>query len=190
MTRPAVFGPDGPTTPQCATRPDKVFGTHRVSTLDIQWTAILSTAGAFLGPCGRWLCIVDQDGVHAIVPDTGAPAWTMPNTPQFTTWPAGSTKAPTSPTRATLSASTRDAARGPQPESLADHPRTVEHRAGCDDNSATRLDRRLARRTGPGPRVDILGAVTQVSQDSCQVDDGYLACLAINNELRIGRYGR
>jgi len=39
-----------------------------------------------------------------------------------------------------------------------------------------------------GPRIEVLGAVTAVLQDGCDVGDGSLACLTINDQLLILDY--
>jgi hypothetical protein len=39
-----------------------------------------------------------------------------------------------------------------------------------------------------GPSIDILGAVPDLTLNSCDVDDDYLACLTTTAQLRIWRY--
>jgi hypothetical protein len=39
-----------------------------------------------------------------------------------------------------------------------------------------------------GPRIEILGAITAPLQSGCQVGDEHLACLTVNDQLRILRY--
>jgi hypothetical protein len=42
-----------------------------------------------------------------------------------------------------------------------------------------------------GPRIDVLGAVTELTQNSsCQLSDAYLSCLTTSAQLRIWRYRR
>jgi len=42
----------------------------------------------------------------------------------------------------------------------------------------------------PGPRIQALGAVRGMAQDTCEVGAGYLACMTTAAQLRIWRYRR
>jgi hypothetical protein len=40
----------------------------------------------------------------------------------------------------------------------------------------------------PGPRIQVLGAVTGLAQNTCGLGESYLACMTTTHQLRIWRY--
>jgi outer membrane protein assembly factor BamB len=160
---------------------------YRVATLDQQWTATLPTTDVFLSRCGPWLCASYLNATHAIIAGTGAPAWTITNSPQDMGWLAGWIYVGADPTH-------------PDTAALIDPvtQRVALHLGQWRISTPTTGPVLLTSAAGPndtllglladGPRIEILGVVTARLQDGCQAGDGHLACLTINDQLRIFEY--
>lgn len=160
---------------------------YQVTTLGQQWAATLPTTQAFLSRCGPWLCAFYLNATHAIDARTGAPAWTMTNSPQPMGWLAGWIYEAADTTH-------------PDAGALID---PVTQRVALHLNawriSAPTADRvLLTEAAGPndtwlglvadGPSIEVLGMVGAQLQDSCQVGDGHLACLTTGGQLLILKY--
>jgi outer membrane protein assembly factor BamB len=168
-----------------------ILAAYRVSTLALQWTSAVSMMDVYVSPCGSWLCVGDRYGTHAIIPDSGAPAWTMTGGNGFSGWAAGWMYVEPYPTQ-------------PDQAALVDPvtQRVVLNlgrwRIAASSNIGPvlmMLAERQSARTwlgllSAGPQIDVLGAVTGVTKNSCEVGDGYLSCLTTDAQLRIWRYRR
>jgi len=161
---------------------------YRVTTLGQQWAATLPTTEVYLSRCGPWLCASYLNATHAIIPDTGVTAWTVTIGPQYVGWLAGwiyYAADPTHPDSAALvDPVTQRVAlrlghwRIPGPSAAG----RVLLTAAASSNET------LLGLLIDGPRTEVLGVVTAQLQRGCQVGDGYLACLTINDQLLILKY--
>jgi outer membrane protein assembly factor BamB len=163
---------------------------YRVSTLGLQWRSAISMIDVYVSECGPWLCVSDENGIDAITRDSGEPAWTMTAGGGFRGWAAGWIYVEPDATH-------------PDPALIDPVTQRVVLTLGrwtipAPSNTGPvlmMLAERQSTRTwlgllATGPRIDVLGAVTGVTQNSCEVGEGYLACLTTDAQLRIWRYRR
>lgn len=164
---------------------------YRLSTLGLQWTAVLHTLAVFVSRCGTQLCVADEDAIYAFAPDTGTPTWTMRNAHRIRAWLGGWIYDEPDPTQS-------DGATLIDPVTQRVVLNLGRWRIHTPSNSGPVLMTLVepdATRTwlgllAAGPRVDVLGVVTELAQNSCQVGDGYMACLTTTDQLRMWRYRR
>jgi hypothetical protein len=165
---------------------------YQVSTLGLQWTAAVSMMEVNVAGCGPWLCVADQHGIRAIAPDTGAPAWEMTNVDRYRGWAAGWIYDEPDRTQPDAAATLID------PVTQRVVLNLGRWRIPAPSNTGPVLTMLAERQSAriwlglltAGPRVDVLGAVPGRTQNSCEVDGGYLACLTTSAQLRIWRYRR
>jgi hypothetical protein len=169
-----------------------ILAAYQVSTLSLQWMSAIPVVDVNVSQCGRWLCVSDEHGTYAISRDRGAPAWTMTNVGGFSGWaaewiydepdafhPDGATLIDPQTQRVVL-----DLGRWRIPA----QPNTGPVLMMLAERQSTRTWLGLL---ATGPRIDVLGAVTELTQNSwCEVGDGYLSCLTTSAQLRIWRYRR
>jgi hypothetical protein len=172
------------------TRPDgPAMAAYGVNTLSLQWTAALPTTDVFLRQCRPWLCLSYMNGIHAITPTTGTPAWSMTNSTQFGGWVAGWIQTPTDPTHPDASALINPVTQrvvlnlGRWRIATPSNATPVLVTAVVPGSTQTWLGL-----LATGPRIELLGVVDALPHYPCQVTDGYLACLTNNDQLRIWRY--
>jgi hypothetical protein len=162
---------------------------YQLPTLHPRWASTVSTLDISVSRCGQWLCLSDADGIHAIAMDTGAPVWTLADAGHFKGWADGwmyDEPYPVDPDDATLvDPLTRRVVlhlgrwRIPEPSETGPVLTMLAER----DSTRTWLGL-----LATGPRVDILGALPDLTLNSCDIGDGYLACLTTAGQLRIWRY--
>jgi hypothetical protein len=164
---------------------------YQLSTLGLRWTSTVSALDVQVTRCEPWLCVSDDHSIYAIAGDSGAPAWTLTDARHFKGWVDGWTydePYPVEPDDATLV--------DPVTQRVMFH--LGRWRIPEPSNTGpvlTMLTERQSNRTwlgllATGPRIDILGAVPDLTPNSCDVADGYLACLTTTGQLWIWRYRR
>jgi outer membrane protein assembly factor BamB len=168
-----------------------ILAAYQVSTLGLEWTAAVSMLDVNVSGCGSWLCVADQHGIRAIAPDTGAQAWEMTNVDRYRGWAAGWIYDEPDQTQPDAAATLID------PVTQRVVLNLGRWRIPAPSNTGpvlTMAERQSARiwlgLLTAGPRVDVLGAVTGLTQNSCEIGDRYLACLTTSAQLRIWRYRR
>jgi outer membrane protein assembly factor BamB len=164
---------------------------YQLNTLGPRWTSTISTLNVNVSPCGRWLCMSDGHSIHAIALDTGAPAWTLADAGHFKGWADEwmyDEPYPVDPDDATLV--------DPLTQQVALHLGRwrIPERSNAGP-VLTMLAERHSNRTWlglvtAGPSVDILGALPELTVNSCEIGDSYLACFTTAGQLRIWRYRR
>jgi outer membrane protein assembly factor BamB len=164
---------------------------YRLDTLGPRWTSTASTLNVNVGRCGVWLCMSDGHGVNAIAMDTGAPAWSLADAGHFKGWADEwryDEPYPVEPDDATLvDPLTRRVVlhlgrwRIPEPWNTGPVLMMLAER----DANRTWLGLLAA-----GPGVDILGAMPDLTLNSCEVGDAYLTCLTTAGQIRVWRYRR
>ncbi len=168
-----------------------ILAAYKLSTLDLRWTSPLSALDIKVTRCGPWLCASDGHSIDAIAVDTGAPAWQLTDAGHFKGWADGwmyDEPYPAEPDDAILVDPVTQRVmlqlgrwRIPEPSSAGPVLMMLTER------HSTRTWLGLLT-TGPG--IDILGAVPDLTLNSCDVAVGYLACLTTTGQLRIWRYRR
>jgi outer membrane protein assembly factor BamB len=169
-----------------------ILAAYQVSTLGLQWMLAISAVDVNVSQCGPWLCVSDNHGTYAVTRDRGAPAWTMTNVGGFRGWAAGwiyDEPDAIQPDGATLI--------DPLTQRVVlDMGRWRILAPSNTGPVLMMLAERQSTRTwfgllATGPRIDVLGAVTELTPNSwCEVGDRYLSCLTTSSQLRIWRYRR
>jgi outer membrane protein assembly factor BamB len=167
-----------------------ILAAYSVSTLRLQWTSAISMIDVNVSECQPWLCVNDNDGIHAITRNSGAPAWTMTIGAGFRGWAAGWIYVEpdaTQPDPVLIDPVTQRVALTLGHWIIPAPSTTGPVLMMLADRQSTRTWLGLL---AAGPRIDVLGAVTGVTRNSCEIGDGYLACLTTDAQLWIWRYRR
>jgi hypothetical protein len=168
-----------------------ILAGYPLSRLDLRWTSPLSTLDIKVTRCGPWLCASDGHSIDAIAMDTGAPAWKRTDAGHFKGWADGwmyDEPYPVEPDDATVvDPLTQQVMLHLGPWRIPEPSNTGPMLAMLPERHSTRTWLGLLT---TGPSIDILGAVPDLTLNSCDVDDGYLACLTTTAQLRIWRYRR
>jgi len=161
---------------------------YRTDTLAPQWTVTVPTLNVAANRCAPLLCLSDTRGVRAVAAATGTGVWARNGTAWF----------------GVVDGWLYDAPQPFQPGSarLVDPvtTRTVldlgRWRLSTQTPGQPPLFEWVEKDSGriwlglltAGPRIQVLGAVTGLPQDTCDLDGSYVACVTTTQQVRIWRY--
>ena len=160
---------------------------YRTDTLAPQWTVMVPTLNVAVHRCAPLLCLSDTRGVRGVAAATGTAVWAANGAAWF----------------GQVDGWIYDAPQPSQPGSARLIDPVTEHivlelgqwRLSAQAPGRPPLFEWVEKDSGrtwlglltAGPRIQVLGAVTGLAQDSCGLGDSYLACLTIPRQLRIWR---
>jgi hypothetical protein len=161
---------------------------YRTDTLAAQWTTTVPTLDIGVTRCASLLCLSDVHGVRAVAAATGTAVWTRSGAAWFglvdgwiydapQPFESGSARLVDPVTARTV----LDLGRWRLSTQTPGRPPLLE----WVEKDSGRIW--LALLT-PGLRIQVLGAVTDLAQNTCGLGDSYLACMTIAHQLRIWRY--
>jgi outer membrane protein assembly factor BamB len=161
---------------------------YRTGTLTRQWTATVRTLNVGVTWCGPVLCLNDEYGFRAVVPDTGRVAWSVTDAGWYGPVDRWLYQAP-DPLRPG-SAHLVDPATG---RSVLDLGRW---RLGGQATGQPPLFELVEAESGriwlgllgTGPHIRPVGSLTGLAANSCTLGGGYLACLTTTDRLRVWHY--
>ncbi len=160
---------------------------YRARTLTPQWTGRVATLDLDGTRCPPLLCLHDRYGVRAVVPTTGVVVWTANGAAWFglvDRWLYDEPQ-PFQPGSARLidPATTHTVLDLGRWRLAAQNPGQPPLFELVEESGRSWLGL-----LAPGPRIQALGAVTDLPQNTCDVGTGYLACMTTAHQLRIWHY--